>query len=244
MEIRLLPIVVVAASAALGLKTIELLIATGDRIPIASPAMAQTAPATTPPATAAPAAPSAAPAPARSANTGPNISVPESVSAADQLAERLGDRRRQLEDRSRELDMRENLLRSAEARVEQRMEELRRMEQRVVQTNTQVDDQRNQQMRGLVVMYEAMRAKDAARIFDRLDMEVLLEVVTRMRPAKVADVLAEMQPDPAKRLTTELARRSLGQRLGSDVPQTQGSSRELQRIDAPPGNRAPASSTR
>ena len=75
-------------------------------------------------------------------------------------------------------------------------------------------------------------------------MEVLLEVVTRMRPAKVADVLAEMQPDPAKRLTTELARRSLGQRLGSDVPQTQGSSRELQRIDAPPGNRAPASSTR
>ena len=226
MEIRLLPIVVVAASAALGLKTIELLIATGDRIPIASPAMAQTAPATTPPATAAPAAPSAAPAPARSANTGPNISVPESVSAADQLAERLGDRRRQLEDRSRELDMRENLLRSAEARVEQRMEELRRMEQRVVQTNTQVDDQRIQQMRGLVVMY------------------VLLEVVTRMRPAKVADVLAEMQPDPAKRLTTELARRSLGQRLGSDVPQTQGSSRELQRIDAPPSNRAPASSTR
>ncbi len=140
--------------------------------------------------------------------------------------------------------MRENLLRAAETRLEQRMEELRRTEQAAVQTNSRVDEARNQQMRGLVTMYEAMKAKDAARIFDRLDMEILIEVVTRMRPPKVADVLAEMQPDAAKRLTVELARRSLGQRPGGDPAPTPVGGRELPRVDAGPLPVQPAAAQR
>ena len=223
MELRLLPIVIFATSAVLGLKIVDLLALRLDTVQWTSPALAAT-----PTPAAPPAAPAAAPA---NRNAAPVISVPEARTSADQLNERLGDRRRQLDERDRELDMRENLLRATEARLEQRVEELRRLEQRAATASNQVDEQRNQQMRGLVVMYESMKPRDAGRIFDRLDMDILLEVVTRMRPAKVADILAEMQPDPAKRLTTELARRSLGQPGGSSLPQTQGSTRELPRIE-------------
>jgi len=52
-----------------------------------------------------------------------------------------------------------------------------------------------------------MKPKDAARIFEELDMEVLLEVVERMKERKTAPILAQMNPQRAKTVTLELAQR-------------------------------------
>ena len=54
-------------------------------------------------------------------------------------------------------------------------------------------------------LYESMKPRDAATIFNDLDMKVLLGVVDRMKDAKAAPVLAAMQPDKARELTTKLA---------------------------------------
>ncbi len=59
-------------------------------------------------------------------------------------------------------------------------------------------------------MYENMKAKDAARIFERLDMKILVEVATQIKPAKMSEILAQMTPEAAERLTVELARRADG----------------------------------
>ena len=56
---------------------------------------------------------------------------------------------------------------------------------------------------GLVKLYEAMRPRDAATIFNELEMPVLLQVVDRMKEAKAAPVLAAMQPDKARDLTAQ-----------------------------------------
>jgi flagellar motility protein MotE (MotC chaperone) len=50
-----------------------------------------------------------------------------------------------------------------------------------------------------------MRPRDAATIFNDLEMPVLLQVVDRMKEAKAAPVLAAMQPDKARDLTAKLA---------------------------------------
>jgi flagellar motility protein MotE (MotC chaperone) len=119
----------------------------------------------------------------------------------------LQERRQELDTRQRELDMRESLLRATERRLEQRANELRELEGRIASLEQRRDEAEQTRFRGVVSMYESMRPKDAARIFDSLDMSVLLEVARAMRPPKLADIIAQMQPDPAKRLTTELARR-------------------------------------
>jgi flagellar motility protein MotE (MotC chaperone) len=59
----------------------------------------------------------------------------------------------------------------------------------------------------LVKTYETMKPKDAARIFDTLEMEVLIEVAQRMKEAKLAPVLAAMDPAKAQSVTVELAAR-------------------------------------
>jgi flagellar motility protein MotE (MotC chaperone) len=56
---------------------------------------------------------------------------------------------------------------------------------------------------GLVHVYETMKPRDAATIFDALDMQVLLGVLDRMAERKAAPILAAMQPDRA-RLATQL----------------------------------------
>jgi flagellar motility protein MotE (MotC chaperone) len=66
-------------------------------------------------------------------------------------------------------------------------------------------------LKNVVIMYEAMKPKEAARVFDRLPLEVLLSVVTQMNARKMSEVLAMMTPENAEKLTVALARRAAGQ---------------------------------
>lgn len=127
-------------------------------------------------------------------------------SAAEQaILERLHERRSELDARNRELEMRENLLKAAEKRVEARVAELKDLEARIntaVQHKEEADTAR---LKNLITMYENMKAKEAAKIFDRLDIRVLLEVATKINPRRMSDILAQMTPEAAERLTVELA---------------------------------------
>jgi flagellar motility protein MotE (MotC chaperone) len=57
-------------------------------------------------------------------------------------------------------------------------------------------------------MYESMKPRDAAKIFDRLEVNVLLQVASMMSPRSMSEILALMAPDRAEQLTVELANRA------------------------------------
>lgn len=117
---------------------------------------------------------------------------------------RLAERRDALERRSRELDAREGLLRAAEIRIERRVAELNELRQ-VIESRIQVfDEQQEEKVGSLVRIYENMKPKDAARIFEELEMVTLLEVAERMKERKLAPVMAQMNPERAREVTVEL----------------------------------------
>jgi flagellar motility protein MotE (MotC chaperone) len=64
--------------------------------------------------------------------------------------------------------------------------------------------------KGIVTMYEGMKPKDAAKVFDRLEMSVLFEIASQIAPRKMSDILGLMAPEAAERLTVEMARRATG----------------------------------
>jgi len=163
------------------------------------PAAAQAeAPAAVPPA----AAPAAVTAPA-----GQSAPPPDEVQAAERaLLESLRERRAALEAREAEAQQREMLLAAAERRLAARIAELATLQQRLEAETAAQDERSEQRLRQLVRLYEAMRPRDAAVIFNELDMEVLLPVLARMREARAAPILAAMQPERARQATTELAR--------------------------------------
>lgn len=121
------------------------------------------------------------------------------------VLESLSTRREELRKRAEALDMREQVLAAAEKRVEERIAELKAIDQKINARIAEIDAAHEEKMAGLVSMYEGMKPKDAARIFERLDMGVLLDVVKRMQPRKMSAVLAAMDPVVAQDLTVEIA---------------------------------------
>lgn len=122
------------------------------------------------------------------------------------LLEKLRDRRGEIDARDRELELRDNLLKLSERKLDERIGELRTLENQLGSAAGKLDPKTR--YKPLVVMYESMKPKEAARVFDRLDVRVLLELVGHMNPRKVSEILAAMEPGAAERLTIALARQA------------------------------------
>jgi flagellar motility protein MotE (MotC chaperone) len=153
-----------------------------------------------------PAAPEKAAAP--DANAAPAEPKPSYSAGERAVLESLAQRRQELETRSREIDVRDSLLKAAEKRIEQRLQELKELEARVNGTISKKDEEEAAKFKSLVGMYENMKPKDAAKVFDRLNMRVLVELVNAMNPRRMSDILGQMTPEVAERLTIEIANRS------------------------------------
>ena len=94
---------------------------------------------------------------------------------------------------------------AVEKRLASRVDELTALQHRLEGLETLRKDRDDQNWRGLVKMYEAMKPRDAALIFNDLDLPVLLPVLDRMKEAKAAPILSAMTPDRARLVTGELA---------------------------------------
>jgi flagellar motility protein MotE (MotC chaperone) len=121
------------------------------------------------------------------------------------ILERLQERREELDIRARELDIRESLIQGAEKRMDAKLAEIKEVESRIKVETGQKDDAEAARLKGLVSMYENMKARDAAKIFNGLDTNVLIEVSAQINPRQMADILAQMAPEAAEKLTVELA---------------------------------------
>ena len=124
------------------------------------------------------------------------------------LLERLGERRQELDKRARELDIREGLIAEAEKRIEAQLAEIKEGQAQLAAATEKKDEAEAARFKGLVTMYENMKPRDAAKIFDRLEIGVLLQVASQINPRRMSDILAQMSPETAERLTVELATRA------------------------------------
>ncbi len=146
---------------------------------------------------------------ANSGGTAIPLDSGRSASAGERaILERLHDRRQELDARGREMEMRESLIKAAEKRLEARVAELKEVENRIGTAMNKRDEAETTRFKSLVTMYESMKAKDAARIFERLDMKILLEVSTQINPRRMSDILSQMSSEAAERLTVALANRA------------------------------------
>jgi len=125
------------------------------------------------------------------------------------ILEHLQERRQELDARAREIELRENLLKAGEKKYESRANEQRDQEANASSAEAQKKEQAEvARFKNIVTMYENMKAKDAARIFDRLEMRILVEVASQINPRRMSDILGQMSPEAAERLTVELANRA------------------------------------
>jgi flagellar motility protein MotE (MotC chaperone) len=216
----------------------------------ATPTAAATAPVS-PPAAAAPVSPDAAPKP-EPESTAATVPAAETTPAEDDLRDltefssselsllqSLRKRREELITREEALTQRERMLKAFELRLDDKIAELNTIKSEIEKTRAGMLEQakafeksKDERIQTLVNVYEKMKPKDAARIFDNLDLKILLDVVRGMKEAKLAPVLAEMNADKATQVTTRL-----GEKL--DIPAVADTFPAPLETDAPAGTPAP-----
>ena len=136
----------------------------------------------------------------------------------------LRQRRQELDGREATLAARKLVLVATELKLSARVAELQALQKKLEGLEQAREQREDTSWRGLVKVYESMKPRDAAVIFNDLDMPVLLQVVDRMKEAKAAPVLAAMQADKARDVTTKLA----DMRTGRDGPGTAAPAAERQ----------------
>jgi flagellar motility protein MotE (MotC chaperone) len=120
--------------------------------------------------------------------------------------------------RARTIDLQSAMIEAAEKRIDDKLERLdagegrpqRALDRPVRKIAARGPDQAQSEfgddrLGSLVKMYQAMRPKDAAKIFERLDMGVQVDVASQMRERAMAAIMAEMDPKAASKLTMALA---------------------------------------
>jgi flagellar motility protein MotE (MotC chaperone) len=133
------------------------------------------------------------------------LEVAEGDNSEEALVGRLSERRAELDKREADIDMRTALLEAAERRLDERTQALAALEAKVAALVDEKQAAEEEGFKAVVSMYEGMKPKDAAKIFDTLSMSVLLKVARAMSPRKMSPILAAMSADPAQKLTTAMA---------------------------------------
>lgn len=120
------------------------------------------------------------------------------------LLQKLAERRVEIDARAREMETREAMLAAAESRIQRKVEELKALQATIESLVKTYDEQQSAKLSSLVKIYENMKPKDAALIFEELEMEVLLKVAERMKERSLAPIMAKMNPQRAREITVEL----------------------------------------
>lgn len=134
----------------------------------------------------------------------PEIPMLSFTPADVEVLQNLSKRRKALDARDKSLKQREALLLAAEKQLDQKLVELTKIRGELQTLLEQQSEQQEQRMRKLVKIYEGMKPKEAARIFDTMDMDVLLAVISQMSDRKTAPIMAAMQGDRAREITRKL----------------------------------------
>lgn len=146
-------------------------------------------------------------------------------SAETRILQMLSERRKEIDDREHQVDIREGLLKATEGKIEQRIGDLKVLEDKIGAGAQKNEAKKVQELADLVKMYESMKAKDAARVFDKLDSSLLVDIARQMNPKKLGDVVAKMSPDVAEKLTVGLANRKANDAtpaMGNELPKIEG----------------------
>jgi flagellar motility protein MotE (MotC chaperone) len=113
-----------------------------------------------------------------------------------------------LAERKRELDVREQDLLKLEKEIEEknsmineRLNELKKIREQIASVLKSKVDEDNKKIDHLVDVYSAMRPGQVAKIFEDLDEELAVRVLSKMKKKSAADILNLMKVEKARKFT-------------------------------------------
>lgn len=125
------------------------------------------------------------------------------------ILQELAERREALDIRSQEIDKKAIQLKVAEEEIDKKLAQLKTYEEKLQKLINKYNEQEKAQLLSLVKMYTSMKPKDAARIFNTFDIDILVAILKEMKPSASSAILSQMDSLKAKEVTTALISRNI-----------------------------------
>ena len=120
------------------------------------------------------------------------------------ILQELAERREALDIRSQEIDKRAIQLKVAETEIDKKLQQLKEYEEKLKKLINQYSQQEQENINSLVKLYSSMKPKDAARIFNTMDLEITVAILKGMKPSASSAILSQMNAEKAQAITAEL----------------------------------------
>ena len=160
--------------------------------------------------------PTIASAPAVCALSEEQLAEQAGISPAElRIIQSLSARRDQLDARDTDFATMLPLMAAAEQKLDERIAALNEVKAELEGMLGQADEREQAEINRLVQVYQAMRPREAAAVFNTLADSVRLPVAQAMRPRALAAIMAQMPPAEARELTEKLADRYEAQELAA-----------------------------
>lgn len=120
------------------------------------------------------------------------------------ILQELAERREALDLRSAEIDKKALQLKVSEKEIDKQLKQLQEYEQKLKLLIQEYNAKEKEKIASLVKVYTNMKPKDAARIFETLDLEVTVALLKEMKPSASSAILAQITPAKAKAITDKI----------------------------------------
>ncbi|MCA3249690.1 MAG: hypothetical protein INF41_04630 [Rhodospirillaceae bacterium] len=137
---------------------------------------------------------------------------PTSMSVSEmEMLQSLSQRRGEIEAKEKTINERILFLEATEKRVNSKIEELANVQKQIESLKAEIQQiaasykkEEDEKVQSLVRIYETMKPKEAAVIFNQLDNTILIQVLSKMKEAKSAVIMANMDPVKTRVVTALL----------------------------------------
>ena len=120
------------------------------------------------------------------------------------ILQELAERRENLDARAKEIDKRAIQLKVTEKEIDKKIQQLKEYEQRLAKLIDQYSEKEKENINSLVKLYTSMKPKDAARIFNTLDLDITIAILKGMKPSNTSAIRSQMTPEKAQEITAAL----------------------------------------
>ena len=138
-------------------------------------------------------------------NYKPEISNDFQLQSEKKLLQELRQRRKEIEQYNNELPVDKLALESVKQYIDKRLILLENLQNKLKPQLKDNNKGEEQKIQRLVKVYENMKPKEAAKIFNDLQIGVLIEMALNMKESKLASILSEMKAEKARELTSIIA---------------------------------------
>lgn len=117
----------------------------------------------------------------------------------------LNERKKQLDDREAELNRIEQELAQQKESLEKRIVELEQMRKQIsekLEDRVRID---NDKVDKLVEFYSNMKPPQAAKVFETMDEDLVVQIISKMKKKNAADILNLLKPEKAQNFSEKFA---------------------------------------